>query len=85
MLQDFTNYNWKTTLAGIIGATVTIIISYLNGEMDLQAFAIAFVMAVLGFFAKDGDKTGTVQNPRSVKAGGITPPPVQSTPADGKM
>ena len=63
-MKDFLSGNWKTTLAGVLGATSTIIISYLYGEMDERTFAIAFVMAVLGFLSKDGDKSGTLKNPR---------------------
>jgi len=63
-MGDFLAGSWKTTLAGVIGATSTIIISYLNGELDAKAFVIAFIIAVLGVLAKDGDKTGTTKNPR---------------------
>ena len=62
--SDFGKGNWKTTVAGILGATSTIIISYLYGEMDVRTFTLAFVLAVVGFLAKDGDKTGTLKNPR---------------------
>ena len=64
MWQDFVQGNWKTTVAGILGATITIVISYLKGEMDARTFLIAFVMAVLGFLSKDATTTGTKANPR---------------------
>ena len=56
--------NWKTTLAGIIGAVGTLVVDYLMGRMDLKSFVLAFVIAVLGVIAKDGDVTGTKANPR---------------------
>ena len=61
--KDFIG-NWKTTLAGLIGATSTIVISFLYGEMDLKAFILAMAIAILGVLSKDGDKTGTRANPR---------------------
>ena len=56
--------NWKTTAAGLLLATVNIVVSYLNGQLDTKAFLISFFMAVLGYFAKDATKTGTKSNPR---------------------
>jgi len=61
--QDFLA-NWKTTLAGIIGAVSTLVVDYLMGRMDLKSFVLAFVIAVLGVIAKDGDMTGTKSKPR---------------------
>ena len=54
--------NWRTTLAGVLGATINILVAYLQGQLDTKTFIISAVMAILGYFAKDattGSKPGT--------------------------
>jgi uncharacterized membrane protein YjjP (DUF1212 family) len=70
--------NWRTTIAGIVGATAYIVNDYLNGKMDFKTFIIAFIVAAAGFVAKDAKTTGTALNPRAQLAGESNPNP---TPA----
>lgn len=63
-MGDFLFNNWKMTLAGIIGATANLIIAYLQGQLDAKTFLISFIIATLGVLGKDGDKSGTLKNPR---------------------
>lgn len=51
--------NWKTTLAGALGAAVTLLIAQLStGTITLKDAAIAAVLTFIGAFAKDFDTTG---------------------------
>lgn len=51
--------NWKTTLAGMIGAVATALIPVVQGHgFELEYLAIAAVLAVLGCVSKDYDTTG---------------------------
>ena len=51
--------NWKTTLAGVVGAVVTVAVSlYQTGTVDVQTWITAIVMAALGVIAKDSNVTG---------------------------
>ena len=51
--------NWKTTLAGVLGAVVTVAVSlYQTGTVDVQTWITAIVMAALGVLAKDLNVTG---------------------------
>ena len=56
--------NWKTTAAGLILATSNIVVAYLHGTLNTKTFLLSFFMAVLGYFAKDATKSGTVSKPR---------------------
>jgi hypothetical protein len=51
--------NWKTTLAGIVGAVVTLAGTFgFHVPADVQTGIIAVALFVIGFFAKDADTTG---------------------------
>ena len=46
--------NWKTTLAGVLGAVSLVVIDILKGETtDLKTAAVAIVLAAVGALAKD--------------------------------
>ncbi|KAB0665656.1 hypothetical protein F6V25_08005 [Oryzomonas japonica] len=56
--------NWKTTLAGIIGAVVAYTVTAVQSgnAWDWKAWALGIPTLVLGFLAKDSNVTGgTVQ------------------------
>ena len=51
--------NWKTTLAGCIGAAVMVVVSlYQTGTVDLKTLIIAAAIAAVGVLAKDLNVTG---------------------------
>ena len=51
--------NWKTTIAGAIGAAaITLQSLYANGDIDLKTAAMAVAVAILGYFAKDAGVIG---------------------------
>ena len=51
--------NWKTTLAGILGAILIGIVPVLqSGKISVEALAIAAVVAVGGLLQKDHNVTG---------------------------
>lgn len=51
--------NWKTTLAGAVGAALTLLIAQLStGTISLKDAGIAAALAFVGFLAKDFDTTG---------------------------
>lgn len=71
--KDYILRNWKTTLIGILGAVLSRYIP--NITPDQQAAIIAAVVAALGIFSKDADKTGTTTQPReSVQPGPVYAP-----------
>ena len=74
--------NWRTTLAGLVGATVYIVVDYVNGIMDTRTFIISVIIAIAGFIAKDAKVTGTELNPRAQIKG--EPPPPLSPAAEEK-
>jgi len=47
--------NWKTSLAGILGALAQIVILPVNSWKDL---VVPVITALLGVFAKDAGQTG---------------------------
>lgn len=52
--------NWKTTVAGIVGAIVMNIVAYIqSGGVDMKALATGAVMAAIGYLAKDAGVSGT--------------------------
>ncbi len=52
--------NWKTTLLGLAGALATALIPVIQGKgFEPEPLATAGAIALLGFFAKDYDTTGT--------------------------
>ena len=51
--------NWKTTLAGVIGALAVAFANY-SGPNTWQGYVASLVPAVLGFLAKDFDTHSTV-------------------------
>ena len=56
--------NWRTTVAGLIGAVANLVVAYLQGQLDTKAFIISAAIAVLGYFAKDattGSKPDTIK------------------------
>jgi hypothetical protein len=57
--------NWKTTLAGLLGAVATALVPVIQGKgFELESLAIAAALAALGFIAKDRDTTGVGDNAR---------------------
>lgn len=51
--------NWKTTLAGMIGAVATVVLPMVTGgAVSSKDVVTAAVLAALGFFAKDSNVTG---------------------------
>jgi hypothetical protein len=57
--------NWKTTIAGLVGAILTVITQFSqNGnKLDWHQLPLPVTLAILGFFAKDFNTTGgTVAN-----------------------
>ena len=52
--------NWKTTLAGLIGALAFALQNY-NGANTWQGYLGAFAVAAAGFLAKDFDTHSTVE------------------------
>ena len=51
--------NWKTTLIGAIMAVVVAVYPIVEtGNIDWKSVGMAALIAALGFFAKDFDKTG---------------------------
>ena len=45
--------NWKTTIAGLLGATANLVIAYLQGGIDGKTCVISLGLAILGYFSKD--------------------------------
>jgi hypothetical protein len=69
--KDYLLRNWKTTLVGILGGVLT---QYVKDPEARQAI-LAAVIAGVGIFAKDGDKSGTTVQPReSVQPGPVSAP-----------
>ena len=52
--------NWKTSLAGLIGALAFALQNY-NGANTWQGYLGAFAVATAGFLAKDFDTHSTVE------------------------
>jgi hypothetical protein len=54
--------NWKTTLVGAILAVVIAVQPIIaTGSIDWKAVALAALIAVLGYVAKDAGVTGTAK------------------------
>ena len=54
--------SWRTTLAGMISAAVTVFAGYFGtGTIDIKTAGIAAGMAALGYLAKDAGVTGPVK------------------------
>ena len=69
--KDYLLRNWKTTVVGLLGG---VLVQYVKDEQARQAI-MAAVVAGLGLLAKDGDKSGTVAQPReSVQPGPVSAP-----------
>jgi hypothetical protein len=52
--------NWRTTLAGMIGAAVVAGLAiFQQGEVDPEAIATAAAIAAIGYLAKDAGVSGT--------------------------
>ncbi len=56
--------NWKTTVPVIIGGLLSLISAVVPGVDIPQEAIITVVVFFVGWFAKDGDKTGTEAQPR---------------------
>lgn len=59
--------NWKTTLAGMVGAAVTAAAGYFTQSGDTtnwQAYATAAGLAAVGYLAKDAKDTNHAPLPR---------------------
>lgn len=51
--------NWRTTAAGVVGAIVMNIISYIqSGGVDMKVLVSSAVMAAIGYLAKDAGVSG---------------------------
>ena len=52
--------NWKTTLAGVIGAVVTYSVAAVQSgnAWDWKAWALGIPPLLIGYFAKDKNVTG---------------------------
>lgn len=51
--------NWKTTIAGVIGAVVTTAVTlYQTGTLDIKTIVTACALAAIGILAKDLNVTG---------------------------
>ena len=51
--------NWKTTLAGCIGAAVLVVLNlYQTGTVDWRTLVMAAAIAAVGVLAKDLNVTG---------------------------
>lgn len=51
--------NWKTTLAGMVGAATTVLLPLVaGGTVGSKELVSAAVLAALGWFAKDSNVTG---------------------------
>jgi hypothetical protein len=58
--------SWKTTVIGLVGAIATTLVPlYQNGTVDLQTLISSIAIAVLGFFAKDWNATGSGESKSS--------------------
>lgn len=58
--------SWKTTVIGLIGAIATALFPLIKtGSVDPQTLVSAAALAILGFFAKDWNATGTGSTPQS--------------------
>lgn len=54
--------NWKTTVTALVGAVASIVAQFgFNVTPEIQTAIITVTVLVIGFFAKDGDKTGVVK------------------------
>jgi glutamate-1-semialdehyde aminotransferase len=52
--------NWRTTLAGVIGAAVTVALPMVQGgTLDSKTLAYAAGLAAVSWLAKDAGQTGT--------------------------
>lgn len=52
--------NYKTTLAGIGAGALNLLASGTSGK----EIGLSVALALIGMLAKDGDKSGTVEQPR---------------------
>lgn len=61
LIGGFTS--WKTSIAGVVGAIVVLLNSWgvIVITPEQQGTIIAFILLVIGWFAKDANKTGTPQ------------------------
>ena len=51
--------NWKTTLAGALGAALIVALElYQKGTLDVNTILISAAIAAVGFLAKDMNVTG---------------------------
>lgn len=58
--------NWKTTAAGLALAVLNLVVmGYANGTITKENIGTSVIAAVLGFLAKDYDKTGIGKNATS--------------------
>jgi uncharacterized membrane protein len=65
MIITIPSSNWKTTIAGLAGAILTVVLQYTsNGDqLNWKQLPVPITIALLGFLAKDFNTTGgTVQN-----------------------
>jgi len=55
------NGSWITTLIGCLGAVANVLVPLLDkgSVVDANTIVQSIIMALLGFFAKDYNKTGT--------------------------
>jgi len=56
-LESLFGKNWKTTLAGLLGAIAVGLTPFIvTGEINWTALTIAVTVAVLGYLSRDAEK-----------------------------
>jgi hypothetical protein len=58
--KDYLLKNWKTTVIGLLGG---LLVKYIP-DAETRTAVLAGIVAALGLVAKDGDKSGTTEQPR---------------------
>lgn len=58
-VQNYLIKNWKTTVVSVVGGICTQIPALAPHKDQI----LTITLILVGFFAKDGDKTGTAQQP----------------------
>lgn len=90
--KDYVIKNWKTTLAGVLGNGLAVLLPGLAVEQRVAL--IGLVQAIVSTLAKDGDKSGTTEQPRtppevveaqrSAVEAGVSPVSVVAGPANDR-
>ena len=56
--------NWKTTLVAAIGIIMGVVSQLAPDYQEIVNQLQTFLLAIIAFFAKDADKSGTTSQPR---------------------